>query len=183
MERVIWFDEAVSKLDMDKDIQFYLSLDFFRETWSLNLYQVMDEEMAETKISEILKKYDEMKQGIPVDEKLAKKISKMFKIIGIASRGIQNQLDKLYEERVFIISSGIMNEGELLEIYNALNHMVDYLEFNNTNHGTPIVFIFNAYKRIRALCNYENKFFITWQPPEGISGMIIEDRKKKEGHE
>ena len=55
LERVIWFDEAVSKLDMDKDIKFYLSLDFFRETWSLDLYQVMDEEMAETKISEILK--------------------------------------------------------------------------------------------------------------------------------
>lgn len=183
LERVIWFDEAILKLDMDKDIQYYLSLDFFRETWSLDLYQVMDGEKAAIKVSEILKKHDEIKQGLPVDEDLAKKMTKMFKIIGIASGGIQKQLDKLYEERFLIISSGIMNEGELLEIYHTLNHMVDYLEFNNKSYGTPIVFIFNAYKKIRALCNYKNEFFITWQPPEGISEMIIEDRKKKEEQE
>lgn len=152
LERIIWFDEAILILDMDKAIQYYLSFDFFREAWLLDLYQVMDEETAEIKIREILKKYDEIKQGLSVDENLSMKISKMFKIIGIASRGIQKQLDKLYEERIFIISSGIMNEGELLEIYHALNHMVDYLEFNNTNYGTPIVFIFKAYKKIHELC-------------------------------
>lgn len=180
LERIIWFDDAISKLDMEKDIEYYLSLDFDKEAYFLNLYQVMDWDTAEKRVNEILRKYDEKKQDTPVDEELALKISKMFKIIGIASRRIQSQLDKLYDERIFIISSGIMDEGEILDIYYSLNNMVSFLELSKTIYATPIIFILGAYKKVRKLCNYENEFYVCWHPQKDITEMVIEDRRKKE---
>lgn len=175
-KRIIWFDHVILEHDLDKEIGYYLSLDFLSEAFKWNYYKSDKIENVEDEINEIINKYNKEKwedsEAITYD-----KVEKMFNIIGFASAELQSEVDNLLNNEMYLIVNGIMTTKEIKELYGCLRNHVQFLQVKGTNYSTSLLFLLQAYKFVRSMGNYqEDDMYITWQLPKDTLQMVLEKR-------
>ena len=176
-ERIIWFDKALPKLELSKDVQYYMSLDFVSEAYFLDIDECMVFSDAEKTINEIMEKYKADKWD---DEKInLERVNKMFQIIGEASKCLSNEGEKVKTFRLEIIQDDIMDVSELDEIIRSIDDFPQALSLGKGHALVAIKFLWDEYKKVRELCGYTDDLYVFWQPPHSILRMSY-DRKKKE---
>lgn len=178
-ERIIWFDHVILEHDLDKEIAYYLSLDFLSEAVKWNYYKSDKIESVEAEINKIINKYDKEKwkdsEAITYD-----KVEKMFNIIGFASAELQAEVDNLLNNEMYLIVNGIMTSKEIRELYACLRNHVQFLQVKGTNYSTAVLFLLQAYKLVKSMGNYhEDDMYITWQLPKDAVRMVLEKRAEK----
>lgn len=178
-ERIIWFEHVILEHDLDKDIDYYLSLDFVAEAHKWNYYKIDKLENVE---DEIINKYDKEKwhdnEVISYD-----KVEKMFNIIGCASAKLQTEVDNLLNNEMYLVVNGIMTSKEIGDLYVCLRNHTQFLQVRGTNYSTALLFLLQAYKLVRSMGNYhEDNMYITWQLPKDTLQMVLEKRAERNNH-
>lgn len=176
-ERIMWFDRALPKLDLSKDIQYYMSLDFVAEACLLDIYECLTFSDAEKSIYEVMEKYKADKWD---DEKInLELVNRMFQIIGEASKCLSNEIEKIENNRLEIIQDDIMNVRELDELIRCIEDFTQAISLGKGPALTAVKFLWGEYKKVRELCGYTDDFYVFWQPPHSIIRMHYDRKKKK----
>ena len=178
-ERVIWFDNVFEKLILDKDIDYYLSLDFIRDAHSCGYYKQTSIEECKQEIETIIEKYidDNWKNQ---DDDTCNKIKKMFCIIGTASDLISTEKDIITRNQMYLVTSDILTINEIRDIHTYIDKFVELLKLQKANYGAALRFLFDGYLMLHNMCKFESHMFICWQTKKSGLEMVIDERKKEE---
>lgn len=178
-ERVLWFDHVLDKIDLTKDIEYYLPLDFICEAHTVGYYRQATLDECEEEIELICNKY-QMESLRNKDFETRSKIQKMFSIIGAASMPIMTELDNIKKNQYFLIMDNIFSSEELNEIYISIGRNVELLSTPDTAYGVALMFLLGAYKRIHRWGKYENEgMIISWKNHKNLVELVIEKRRKE----
>lgn len=178
-ERVLWFDNILDKIDLSKEIEYYLSINFISEAHSAGYYRQTSLDECESEIKQICKKYElEALRGR--DSETRSKIQKMFFIIGSASMSIITELDIIKRNQMFLITNDIFSIEELNEIYVCTENHVELLRTPDTNYGGALEFLLSAYKKTHEMGHFnQNIMIISWQNCKNLIRLLIEERRSK----
>lgn len=178
-ERTLWFDHVLDKIDLSKDIEYYLGLDFIREVHTAGYYRQALLDECEGEIEQICNKYL-MESLTSKEVETRTKIQKMFSVIGSASMSIITELDNIKRNQIFLITDNIFSSEELKEIYILIGENVELLTTPDTAYGVPLIMLLDGYKKIHRWGQFENDImFICWQSCNNPAKLVIEKRKKE----
>ena len=110
-ERLLWFDKTLGNVDISKDMDYYLSLDFISEAGMLDVYETIPFKEADLRIQKLFEKYKEEKwndNGITWEQ-----INRVLQIIGRASVGVTYEIDKLKDDKFELIQRGIIDANDI----------------------------------------------------------------------
>ena len=178
-ERLIWFDAVLDEIKLEKNIDYYMSLDFVIKAAELKHYECIQFEEAEERIKSLIQKYekDNWEDSETVDWS---KVTKMFNVIGIASFLLQEEIKNIENNKLYLVTNEIITEQEINDILVCTNKFVEYLSLDDCNYVVSIQFLFDGYKYLRELCGYEDELYITWQTRYEIFQMTLNDRRIKQ---
>lgn len=160
-ERILWFDHVLDKINLSKDIEYYLSLDFLSEAHTAGYYRQARLDECEEEIEQICKKY-QMESLRSKEYEMRSKIQKMFSIIGSASMPIITELNNIKKNQFFLITDNIFSSEELNEIYICIDKNVELLTTPDTAYGVALSMLLDGYKKIHSWGHFENDIMIIY---------------------
>lgn len=175
IERIIWFDMAIKKINLDKDLSYYLSIEFLTDAYNLVLYREDSFENIKDKIKSIEEKY----KNFEGEDDEYRKIVYMFRIIGCASNSAQNEMEKLNRNKVFLITNNIFSEEEFYQLNMYGIKAIELLMFKETNYATMLMLLFEGYEKVRKIGNFNDNLYITWQAQGSAIDLLLRERKNK----
>ena len=178
-ERVLWFDNVLDKINLSKDIEYYLSLDFISEAYSIGYYQQTSFNACEREIEQICRKC-QPESLLCKDSEMISKVQKMFSIIGSASKTIIAEFDIIKRNQMFLITNGIFTSEELKTMHTCIGKNVELLSTPNTSYGLPLNFLLEGYKNVHKWGQFEDDtMIISWKNCKNPIELLIEKRKKE----
>ena len=118
-ERLLWFDKALGTVDINKEMNYYLSLDFLSEASMLEIYETITYEEADLRVHKLFEKYKEEKWKN--NEITWEQINRVLQIIGRASIGVTYEIDRLKGDKFDLIQRGIIDVNDVEEIIRCVD--------------------------------------------------------------
>ncbi len=173
-ERVLWFDKAIGSVNLTKDVNYYLSLDFVCEAGLMNIDETISFEEAEKRIKDIIEKYK--KENWSDSLIIWEDTTIMFKIIGRASEGLYDEIERLKNNRFGLVLNDIVTDDEVQEILNCIEEFPKALLTDKLNNSTALSFMWDGYKDIRNICEFTDEFYVSWQPKCDIKKLYFDSK-------
>lgn len=160
--RIIWLHEVIDKIDLTKEIEYFLSDDFKQYAKSLTDVKHITLEDYEAKLNEIRNRFD--LSEIQGDIELQKRTKKLFQIIQATGTRIQDEVDILRKNKGFYINYQIFTFRDLNWLTICVGDMVN--KFDTYKRG-PFALSFDLLCEYKSMCQkfgFDNmKFPIAWQ--------------------
>jgi len=177
-ERLMWFDKALWQVDLNHNVDYYLTLDPFAiKAFQMELHSIVDYEKADQIINDLIKKYD--KENWEDDCTSWDDVSKMFNIIGMASLAIMDEADKLKNERFLLNVNGIVEDKDISDILSCIDEFPRMLLLTDANYSCSVRFLWNAYKKISKICDYNDAFIVDWKPKDDLAKLWCDEKLHK----
>lgn len=173
-ERVLWFDKAIGSVDLTKDINYFLSLDFVCEAGVMNIDETISFDEAEKRIKDIIVKYK--KESWSDSSIIWEDTTVMFRIIGRASEGLYDEIERLKNNRLVLVLYDIVNDDEVQDILNCIEEFPRALLTDKLNNSTALSFMWNGYKNVRKICDFNDEFYVSWQPKCDIKKLYFDSK-------
>lgn len=161
--RTLWLDAVFDKIDFNREVDYYLSPDFAEYADSLHELRWISLSECEERLNCLSQKKE---LSLRTDLATFSKMEKMYQIIGAMSTSLQSEIDNLKKGKLFLVAGEIFSPYEFDTIRVYLDGMIETLKSDDVNHTLVIHTLFQGYKRICTMGNYnqyvQSNLLICW---------------------
>ncbi len=173
-ERLLWFDKTLGNVDISKDMDYYLSLDFISEAEMLDVYETITFKEADLRIQKLFEKYKEEKWN---DNEITwEQINRVLQIIGRASVGVTYEIDRLKDDKFELIQRGIIDANDIEEIIRCVDGHTRMLLTGKMKSINSLRFPWKAYKKLHDICGFCDDFYVSWQSDRNILDVYVDSK-------